>query len=311
MCTESDPTEKPATRRDPGISSRECIFTGESPENEEHVIPRWMQSRFKLWNQTVYIPNGTRLKYKFVKVPVRAAENTKFGDIESRISRGIFDPQEVYLWALKIHVGFIFRDATLRIDRADPRAGTILDVDDFSTEIQIFRMLFRIWSAGGNIRPNPFGSVFIFDALDRAVEFDFIHCNVSGTVALQLGTKFVYVSLWDQSDGMSSNVKEMWENHHKIMVERAAKKDRLVTAMVAQRVWSCETSYWLYRNRRSFSFVKTKNSFALIPPTMRLPWRSSSQDELAQFCRSYGLRLRAYNGEAGNIFESVHDPLEP
>src|SRR4051812_28354051 len=92
----------------------ECMFSGETADNEEHVIPRWMQSRYGLWTQTVFIPNGTALQYRFVKVPVNSVHNTKFGQIEQNIAAGHFDLQELYLWALKIHIGFIFRDGSLK-----------------------------------------------------------------------------------------------------------------------------------------------------------------------------------------------------
>ena len=109
-----------------------CIFTGKAANSEEHVIPLWLQSRFNLSEQTMFIPNGTTLKYKLHKVPADKDANGLFGDIENRISQGKFDPMEVYLWALKIHIGCIYRDSSLRFDIKDPTSPSILNVTDFA-----------------------------------------------------------------------------------------------------------------------------------------------------------------------------------
>jgi hypothetical protein len=98
----------------------ECIFTGKDADSSEHVIPLWLQTRFNLSEQTLIIPNGTTLKYKHHRVPADTEANNRFGVIENRISRGIFDPAEVYLWALKIHIGCVYRDASLRFDVKRP-----------------------------------------------------------------------------------------------------------------------------------------------------------------------------------------------
>ncbi len=73
---------------DPELS---CMFSGEPTSNEEHVIPRWMQSRYNLWGQTVAIPNGTTLPYRYVKVPVKSSDDTAFSKIENNISKGLYD----------------------------------------------------------------------------------------------------------------------------------------------------------------------------------------------------------------------------
>jgi len=268
-------------------------------------IPRWMQSRFNLQNQTVVIPNGTTLQYRYLKVPVASKHNGNFGRIEQRISQGIYSPQEVYLWALKIHIGFIFRDASLKFDRRSPDSDTIWNIDDFTTEIEVFRMLYALWSKGGTIKPDPFGSVFILDALTPEPEFDLIHCARSGTVLLQLGSKVIFVSLWDQGDGLAANLLEQWERYHKPTVARAPADRRQDTGHVAHHVWACDSAYWLWRQRRGFNFVKTKDSLTLIPPAMRSKGRPASEAELSSFCLTFGLQLEQYRGEVSNVYSTL------
>jgi hypothetical protein len=286
------------------------MFSGEIAENEEHVVPRWMQSRYNLQNQMVVIPNGTALQYRYVKVPVAAKHNTTFGQIEQSISQGIYTPQEVYLWALKIHIGFIFRDATLKIDRSRPDSETFWSIDDFATEVEVFQMLYAMWSTGGIITPDPFGSVFILDALTPEPEFDFIHCLRSGTVLFQLGTNLIFVSLWDQGDGLKANLLEQWERYHKPTVESAPEDERQNLGHAAHHVWACDSAYWLWRQRRGFNFIKTERSLALVPPAMRSKGRQASEAELSSFCMTFGLKLERYGGEVSNIY-SLLDLSKP
>lgn len=288
-----------------GFEERECLdclFSGEATENEEHVIPAWMQRRFNLWQQKIIIPNGTSLQYRFVKVGAAERHNAKFGEIENRISRGIYDPQEVYLWALKIHIGFLFRDATLKADRSKPDSDTVWKIDDFESEIVAFQTLFKVWSDGGSISPNPFGSVFILDALTPEPAFDFIHDVWSGTVLFQLGLKLIFVSLWDQSDGLSANLLEGWEKYHQPFVKSQAAEDRQIYGHTAHHVWACDSAYWLWRQRRRFNFVRTPQSFALIPPATRKRGLPASEAELSSFCKTFGLSLTKFNGEVSNAY---------
>lgn len=282
-----------------------CMFSGETADSEEHVVPKWMQARFNLRDQMVVIPNGTPLPYRSVKVPVASKHNAEFGKIEGRISQGNYRPQEVYLWALKIHIGFIFRDATLKFDRRKPDSEMIWDIDDFSTEIAIFQMLYEVWSQGGNIYPEPFGSVFVLDALTPEPEFDFIHCVSSGTIFLQLGSTVIFVSLWDQGDGLQANLLEQWKRYHKPTVNLAPKEARQDIGHAAHHVWACDAAYWLWRQRRRFNFMKAENSLALIPPVLRAQGRSASEAELSRFCMTFGLKLERYGGETSNVYSSL------
>lgn len=86
-----------------------------------------LQSQYNLWAETLYIPNGTNLQYRYVKVPVRSSDNTKFGEIESRISQDSVDLQEVYLWALKTHIGLLFRDSRPKFPDVDATSSPVLD----------------------------------------------------------------------------------------------------------------------------------------------------------------------------------------
>jgi hypothetical protein len=283
-------------------NANECMFSGEVADTYEHVIPKWLQRRFDLWNQELVLPNGTSLPYRQVKVPVKGSDNNRFSTIEKSMAGGSFSAEQAYLWALKIHIGLIYRDATLRRVRAVSDSPMILNAGDFATEILLFRELYDIWKSGGRTDPSPFGSVYILDSLRGNREFDFFHCLVTGTVGVNLGDKFLVVFLWDQGDGSRSNSIDIWQRHHVPSVAKALPDDRLQAAYMAHHVWACESGYQLWRHRRPFNFIRVGNTLVLAPPLTRSQGKPLERDAYEKICRSFGLRLKVFNGEIDNVY---------
>lgn len=238
-----------------------CLFSGESADTDEHVIPMWLQRRLKLTNQTLYLPNGTKLPYKYAKVPAKLEHNARFAKIEERISKGIFDPLEIYLWAFKIHLGLIYRDSTLNWDIRDPSSQKIFERGNFESDILLFQSLYKVWASGGSIDPAPFGSVFVIESPTPHDSFDLIHCLPTGTVAIDIGTNFILVLLWDQNFASSSNALSMWNDFHLKAILAAPEEDeRHAVAYLSTHAWTAEVSYYAHRHSRSFSFLTTENS---------------------------------------------------
>jgi hypothetical protein len=279
----------------------DCMFSGEATSNDEHIIPRWMQRRYHLGNQTYHLPNATTIRYKHARIPVAERHNTSFSRIEGRVADGVATPPELYLWALKIHIGLIYKDANLKFDITDPSGETFWDVSDFAHEVAMFRMLYEVWNNDGSISPSPFGTVLQFDALTRSDGFDFIHELQSGTICFQLGRKALFVSLWDQADGLEVDFNGTIERYHRPFVQSQATEDQDEYGHVALRVFACETAYELWRLRRKFNFIKTDKSFTLLKSGRRTK-RPANREELARFCRSFGLELAHFGGEAGHQF---------
>lgn len=280
-----------------------CLFTNKATNSKEHVIPDWLQRRFNLSEQTLRIPNGTLLQYKHHCVPADSNANQRFGEIERRISQGILDPAEVYLWALKIHIGCIYRDGSILTNRRDPTSPTVIDVSKFSDEVWIFQQLFDIWSNGGSTNPSPFGSVFILDSLHPSPCFDFMHCLMTGTVGIDIGGKFILVFLWDQGDATHSSILESWENYHvPNVISFSESKDFQSYCYAAHRTWACESAYNIYRIRRSISMFKTPTELVLLPSLTPPSPKPHSEAELNYICSSFGLKLVEYKGEVSNIY---------
>lgn len=285
-----------------GDNANECMFSGQGADTDEHVIPKWLQRRFHLWDQELVLPNGTSLPYRQVKVPVKRSDNSRFATIETAIARGTFSAEQAYLWALKIHIGLIYRDATLRRFRAMSASPMILNVGDFASEILLFRELYDIWKSGGRTDPSPFGSVYVVDSLRGNREFDFFHCLVTGTVGVNLGDKFLVVFLWDQADGSRSNIMEIWQKHHVPSVAKALPDDRRETGYLAHHVWACEAAYQLWRHRRPFNLLRVGDTLILAPPLTRSQGKPLDREAYERICPSFGLRLKVFNGEINNVY---------
>lgn len=281
-----------------------CLFSGEETSSEEHVLPRWMQKRFSLANQTYNLPNGTTIAYRNAKVPAAQAHNTKFGEIEDRLSRGVATLQEVYLWAFKIHVGLIHRSASLRIDIRSPSSPNFWKLEGFGQEIWLFQKLYAIWSAGGTIQPDPFGTVLRMKALTPQLSFDFIHNMQSGTLFFQLGDEVLFVALYDQARAMTSNIARQFE-HHRQVIAAAPADQQAEQAMIAQRVWACESAYFLYRSATGMSYITTDTMFSVVPPLDWPPTRQSDETEYRSFCLSFGLNLEHFGGEVGHLYKNL------
>ncbi|MBB4001269.1 hypothetical protein [Aurantimonas endophytica] len=216
---------------------------------------------------------------------------------------GSATPQEIYLWAFKVHIGLIHRNASLKVDIRSPSSPFFWEIGDFGSEIWLFRRLYQVWSMGGTICPDPFGTVLRSRALTRAPSFDFVHNLQSGTLFFQLGEEVVFVALYDKGALASSNVAEQLE-YHRDFLSTAPSQDGDDLGWAAQRVWACETAYFLYRARTGFSYVSSEESFTAVPDLFRPAPRSSDAEEYARFCLSFGLKLETFGGEAGHHYSN-------
>lgn len=142
---------------------------------------------------------------------------------------------------MKIHIGCIFRDSSLRFDIKDQSSPFVLDVTDSDSEIAMFRLLYDNWLAGRTTNPSPLGSVLVIDSLMPANEFDFFHCLVTGAVGIHIGGKFIVVFFWDQGAAADSNMLEIWETYHvPIVRSKATDPDFHTHCYMAHHVWACE-----------------------------------------------------------------------
>lgn len=111
-----------------------CQLTPQT-RTEEHVIPKWLQHAFKLWDQKVTLLNGTLLPYRRLTIPCCfTCNNNHLEPFENTIKKAFqsglkafkqLDKETLFYWLGKIYFGLMYRELFLPVDRSDPQGDTI------------------------------------------------------------------------------------------------------------------------------------------------------------------------------------------
>jgi len=162
-----------------------CFVCSQPADSEEHIVPKWLQRRFDLWNQRISLPNGTSMPYRQLTIPACTHCNgTVLSPLEKRIESGSFSDSDIWKWANKIHYGLGFKDMFLDWDRKNPgyKIGTVVRQDDPLERDRHF-----LHSIAGHFRtdPDPFGSVFRF-SFEKPQGFFLAHFLHSKSICISL-----------------------------------------------------------------------------------------------------------------------------
>lgn len=282
-----------------------CIFSNTNVETDEHVIPKWLQKRYNLYNQYLTIPNGTKIQYSKLKISVNSEANTNFGKIERNISKGIYNIDELYLWAFKIHIGLLFKDSQLKRNRKISNSENIFDVKDFEEQIKLFQKLYQNWKNGNKTDPISIGSVFLLESSLHNDQFDFVHCIKTNTVMICFDKKLLVVYLYDQNDALLNDIQSSWENEilYNCKNNKNIKKEE---TFIAQRIWACENAYHAYKRMRDIHLKETEYGFLLLRTESRIK-SNYSEEEFSNICTRFGLVLQKYNNFKRNIYNYCLD----
>jgi hypothetical protein len=141
-----------------------CSFCENKADTQEHVIPKWLQRHYKLFNQKMQLWNGTFLNYRYATIPACSHCNSdRFSPLEIRVEKGVASDRDLYLWALKLRYGLAIIDSRLLFDRKNPQLGYLLppSLKSYKTEF-ITPALSSLENQAFSFSPDPFGSVFNF-----------------------------------------------------------------------------------------------------------------------------------------------------
>jgi hypothetical protein len=152
-----------------------CFLCGGSLEklipSSEHVIPRWAQNRYDLWNQRLTLLNGSSIPYRYLTIPCcEECNKYRLQPIETIVSEAVLNGPEavrdlgsriLFLWVGKIFYGILYKELFLSSVLADGNSLPILTPD----VIQEYKdHLFFLQEARGKIETVDFcpGSILVF-----------------------------------------------------------------------------------------------------------------------------------------------------
>lgn len=106
---------------------------------DEHVIPKWVQERYKLWNQKLTLLNNTTIPYRQLTIPCcKTCNNVHLGKIELEMQKACVAGAEavralpietLFIWAGKILYGLLYREHLLAWSRRDEKEGPIVPAE--------------------------------------------------------------------------------------------------------------------------------------------------------------------------------------
>lgn len=187
-----------------------CFLCGKKLKTKtvEHVFPKWLLNEFNLWNQNIFLLNGTKIKYRQLTIPCcEECNNIYLSKVENQIRKNYFkgfndflkvDKILVYQWIGKIFYGLLFRELSLSLERKDPEKGSITNPDllkDFKT---FYFFLQSIRAPFEFIDFKPW-SIFIFNLhiYDNLSQFDYRDSFIFMTFSIRMGNIGIIACLGD------------------------------------------------------------------------------------------------------------------
>ena len=175
----------------------------------EHVIPRWAQRRYYLWDQSITLLNKSSIPYRYLTVPcceecnkyhLQPIENLVLAASEQGAVavRGL--PKRVlFLWLGKILYGLLYREVLLPFDRSQPEQGSIVSETVLAHYVHHLRLL---QEARGKLEAVDFtpGSVFVFNTQiprEPKLQWDFIDDINHLTIGIRIGKVGIVAALAD------------------------------------------------------------------------------------------------------------------
>lgn len=124
----------------PSAGRGTCFLCGEEFDaaelSQEHIFPKWLQGKFKLWDRVLILLNGTKIPYRNLRIPACATcNNISLSKVEEKLAAALtggasevraLGHEVLYLWVAKLFFGTLYAEALLPMDRAAKDGGSIL-----------------------------------------------------------------------------------------------------------------------------------------------------------------------------------------
>ncbi|KGB97898.1 hypothetical protein DM81_2639 [Burkholderia multivorans] len=244
-----------------------CFLCGDPADSDEHIIPKWLQSRYDLWNQRIRLPNNTTMPYRQLTIHCcKVCNNGVLSRLETKVKTGEATDQELWKWAAKIHFGLTRKDDFLAWDRRHPdyTIGQVLSRDD---PLELDRHLVHSILDKFRTHPDPFGSVFRFEFNEES-DFLFAHLINPAGIAICFENRGYVVFIKDTGT----------------LRRQPSTEDLYLRHLSNTHPWKMMNFFanaWvhLYRYRTSFPVMMTANSIAIIAPPKLIEEREFTEEQ--------------------------------
>ena len=222
------------TIRDRQFGKSRCFLCGcrlnRHNRTREHVIPRWAQKRYALYDQQLTLLNDTRIRYRELTIPCCRECNSKhLKPIEDKVAeatrRGAsavasLSQLTLFLWLGKIFYGLLYKELLLLRDRTSKSKSTILNrklLKHFDLH-QVFMQAARL---DMKFEPSLPASIFVFKMAptrDKRLKWDFRDTPVLMAISCRMGNTGILAPL--QDGGAQRDSKDVaWKRFHRLRLQ--------------------------------------------------------------------------------------------
>lgn len=121
------------------FGDEDCFLCGQNVPQDlltrEHVIPKWAQNTYDLWDQKLYLLNRTLIPYRQLTIPACFECNSKIlQPLEKKVSVAVsngfeavqaLDKLAIFQWIGKIFYGILYKELFLAFNRSSPESEAI------------------------------------------------------------------------------------------------------------------------------------------------------------------------------------------
>jgi len=189
--------------------------------NDEHVLPKWILKKFKLFDKTINLPNNSKFRYGQYVIPCCVDCNTRLSEVYeiplSNLLKLPFDEiieqikkdqkiiQKIYHWMSLIFIKTHIKTTLLK-KFLNPKRGTGKIGDDIEwAYLHHIYLMSRVHYTNATVNNDVYGSTLIFSAMneDSNEGFDFVDSWVTRSIFIKIDEIAIICCLDDGKAGIS------------------------------------------------------------------------------------------------------------
>lgn len=183
------------------FSNEFCFLCGEKLVNnttEEHIFPKWMLSKFNLYDKSITLLNRTQIIYRKLTIPCcTKCNNEHLSYLEKQVKFGVekgyqefikIDELYIFQWISKIFYGLLYKEMLLPLNRKKPENGGIT-TPELLKKFQMLHGFLQSVRIPFNFHGFKPWSIFIFHTHeydDKDADFDYYDSLIALTFAVRM-----------------------------------------------------------------------------------------------------------------------------